>query len=97
MYEGFGIPVMEAMCCSGIVTAARVSSLPEVLGDDGLMFDPYRTEDIASTLLQALALSAREADIYRRRCRRRAEAHLARLSSEVLLRTPSGEPVAAST
>jgi len=97
MYEGFAIPVMEAMCCSGIVTAARVSSLPEVLGDDGLMFDPYRTEDIASTLLQALTLSPTEADTYRRRCRRRAEAHLARLSNEGLLRTLSVEPVAAST
>src|SRR5439155_1739881 len=81
LYEGFGIPVLEAMCSSAIVLASRSSSLPEVLGHDGILFDPFRTEDIAVALLRALTLSAAEAAAYRRRCRQRAEAHLERLET----------------
>jgi glycosyltransferase involved in cell wall biosynthesis/GT2 family glycosyltransferase len=88
VYEGFGIPVMEAMCSSGVVLASRVSSLPEVLGDDGLLFEPYDTEDIARVLLHALELPASAAASYRKRCRQRAEAHLARLAQEHLLPAP---------
>lgn len=82
VYEGFGIPVMEAMCSSAIVLASRISSLPEVLGHDGMLFDPYDTEDVARVLLGALALSPGDATSYRRRCRQRAEAHLDRLAQE---------------
>ena len=90
VYEGFGLPVMEAMCCSAVVLASRTSSLPEVLGDDGIQFDPYRIEDIAAALLRALSLSTEEAARYRLRCRRRAEAHLERLTREAPL--PGLEP-----
>ncbi len=79
VYEGFGIPVMEAMCCSAVVLASRVSSLPEVLGKDAIQFDPYNTEEIAAALLGAVTLSPADATNYRRRCRQRAEAHLERL------------------
>jgi glycosyltransferase involved in cell wall biosynthesis len=82
LYEGFGLPVLEAMCSSGIVLASRLSSLPEVLGEDGMLFDPYDTEDIARALLRALELSPTDAASYRQRCRRRAEAHLERLTNE---------------
>ena len=76
MYEGFGIPVLEAMCSSAIVIASRISSLPEVLGTDGIQFDPFDTHGIATALLGALTLSAPDAAEYRRRCRERAEQHL---------------------
>lgn len=82
VYEGFGIPVMEAMCSSAVVLASRISSLPEVLGPDGILFDPYNTEDIAAALLSALKLSSVDADIYRRRSRQRAEIHLEQLAQE---------------
>lgn len=82
VYEGFGLPVLEAMCCSGLVLASRVSSIPEVLGDDGIMFDPFDTDDIARVLLAALELSPEDAASYRRRCRKRAEDHLARLARD---------------
>jgi glycosyltransferase involved in cell wall biosynthesis len=82
VYEGFGLPVLEAMCCSAVVLASRISSLPEVLGKDGLQFDPFDTHDIAGALLRALTLPPTEAVAYRRRCRQRAEAHLERLAVE---------------
>ncbi len=82
VYEGFGIPVLEAMCCSAVVLASRISSLPEVLGEDGMLFDPYDTEEIAGALLRSLTLSPAGAASYRRRCRQRAEAHLERISQE---------------
>src|SRR5207249_5062496 len=75
MYEGFGIPVLEAMCSSAIVIASRISSLPEVLGTDGILFDPYDTKDIAGALLSALTLSPPDAANYRRRSRQRADTH----------------------
>ena len=73
LYEGFGLPVLEAMCCSGVVLASRVSALPAILGNDGIQFDPYSTEDIARALLQALTMGEADRLQYRRRCRRRAE------------------------
>jgi glycosyltransferase involved in cell wall biosynthesis len=82
VYEGFGLPVLEAMCCSGIVVASRSSSLPEVLGEEGMLFDPYSTEGIAGALLRATTLSAAEESNYRRYCRRRAESHLERIARE---------------
>jgi glycosyltransferase involved in cell wall biosynthesis len=61
VYEGFGIPVMEAMCSSSVVLASRISSLPEVLGGDGILFDPYVAQDIAGALLRALTMSPTDA------------------------------------
>lgn len=79
VYEGFGIPVFEAMSASGIVLAAAASALPEVLGD-GITFDPYRADAIAAAMLRALSMTPSEAMEYRRRCRSRAEALLERVN-----------------
>ncbi len=52
-YEGFGIPLLEAMACETVVVGASVSSVPEVIGDAGLLFDPNSGEltDILLALL----------------------------------------------
>lgn len=51
LYEGFGIPPVEAMMCGTAVVAANSSSLPEVIGDAGLLFNATATDELADILL----------------------------------------------
>ena len=54
LYEGFGIPPIEAMACGTPVVASTAGALPEVLGDAALLVDPY-DEDALTAALQAAA------------------------------------------
>jgi glycosyltransferase involved in cell wall biosynthesis len=47
LYEGFGLPIVEAMACGIPALASRATAMPEVAGDAALLVDPTRTEDIA--------------------------------------------------
>jgi glycosyltransferase involved in cell wall biosynthesis len=51
LYEGFGLPVLEAMQCGLPVIASKVSSLPEVVGDAGLLIDPSDNVALANAIL----------------------------------------------
>jgi glycosyltransferase involved in cell wall biosynthesis len=62
VYEGFGIPAVEAMSLGKPVLASRSSSFPEVVGEGGMFFDPYSVEDFARALLE-LADRGRQAEI----------------------------------
>ena len=50
LYEGFGLPPLEAMACGTPVVASRATSLPEVIGDAGLLVDAARVEDLAEAM-----------------------------------------------
>ncbi len=50
LWEGFGLPAVEAMACAVPVIASNRSSLPEVVGDAGLLVDPNQASDIAEAL-----------------------------------------------
>jgi O-antigen biosynthesis alpha-1,3-mannosyltransferase len=52
LYEGFGLPVLEAMACGVPVLASNVSSLPEVVGDAGLLVDPCDVDAIAQGMVR---------------------------------------------
>lgn len=50
IYEGFGLPVLEAMTCGTIVIGSNVSSVPEIIGRDDLMFDPTSVSQISEKI-----------------------------------------------
>lgn len=52
LYEGFGLPAIEAMACGTPVLTSRVSSLPEVAGDAALYVEPASDEDLERQLLK---------------------------------------------
>ena len=54
LYEGFGIPPLEAMACGCPVVASNASSIPEVVGDAGLLFDPNNSNDLAEKIEKVL-------------------------------------------
>jgi glycosyltransferase involved in cell wall biosynthesis len=55
LWEGFGIPVLEAMACGTPVILSNISSLPEVAGEAGTYFDPYNIEDMAKKIGEVLS------------------------------------------
>ncbi len=54
LYEGFGLPPLEAMACGTVVVTSNISSLPEVVGDAALLVDPHSAEAIAGAIARAL-------------------------------------------
>lgn len=54
LYEGFGIPILEAMSCGTPVITSNLSSMPEVAGDAALLVDPTNTEDLTKAMYQVL-------------------------------------------
>lgn len=66
LYEGFGIPVLEAMACGVPVAASNTASVPEVVGDAGLLFDPRSVDDIANKMYQILSNATLKEELVRR-------------------------------
>jgi len=51
LYEGFGLPVLEAMACGTPVVSSDASCMPEVVGDAGLLVDPLRVNGLAEAMV----------------------------------------------
>lgn len=58
IYEGFGLPPLEAMCCGTPVVVSNTSSLPEVVGDAGIYVKPFEIESIADGILKVIGSSS---------------------------------------
>ena len=65
LYEGFGLPPLEAMACGTPVVTSRISSLPEVVGDAAVLVDPLSVDDIAQGLASVLEDAAFSAQLSR--------------------------------
>jgi glycosyltransferase involved in cell wall biosynthesis len=72
LYEGFGLPPLEAMKCGTAVITSNTSSLPEVVGDAGMMYDPADADGICQGLLDLLRDSELRNEMRQRSLRRSA-------------------------
>ena len=66
LYEGFGLPPLEAMACGCPVVTSDVSSLPEVVGEAGIMVDPYDTDSLFQAMRRVLTDDKLKADMIRK-------------------------------
>jgi glycosyltransferase involved in cell wall biosynthesis len=82
LYEGFGLPALEAMACGTPVACSGISSLPEVSGDAALYFDPTREDDIIHTLRHLLDDADLQDELVRRGLERAAQFSWDRVAAE---------------
>jgi len=66
LYEGFGLPVLEAMACGCPVITSNISSLPEVVGEAGMLINPYDVEELARAIITVLGDDEMKKDMSRR-------------------------------
>jgi glycosyltransferase involved in cell wall biosynthesis len=66
LYEGFGLPVLEALACGTPVVTSNVSSMPEIIGDAGILVNPRQVEAIAEAMYRVLTDRALHDDLSRR-------------------------------
>jgi glycosyltransferase involved in cell wall biosynthesis len=78
LYEGFGLPPLEAMACGCPVACSRAAALPEAVGDAAALFDPEEPEDIAAVVGAVLESPDRLAAAGLERARRFTWAETAR-------------------
>ncbi|MGB9723514.1 MAG: glycosyltransferase family 4 protein [Chloroflexia bacterium] len=83
-YEGFGLPPLEAMACGTPVLAGNTSSLPEVVGEAGLLVNPLDEEEVVAALGRLLEDASLRAELGRRGRERAAAFSWERTAQETL-------------
>ncbi len=71
--EGFGLPAIEAMACAAPVLSSKLGSLPEVVGDAGLFFDPFDSNAIAAAIVKLATNDQLRSDLSQRALDRAGE------------------------
>lgn len=66
LHEGFGLPALQAMACGTPVIASNVSSLPEVVGEAGLLVDPHDTDALARAMTRVASDEGLRSELRRR-------------------------------
>jgi|SRR5271166_533489 len=66
LYEGFGLPPLEAMACGTIAITGNLTSLPEIVGSAAMTVDPYSTEAIAEAIVELVKNPSLRSDLKRR-------------------------------
>ncbi|WP_008318762.1 glycosyltransferase family 4 protein [Leptolyngbya sp. PCC 6406] len=87
LWEGFGLPVLEAMACGTPVITSNISSLPEVAGDAAILVDPYNVAEIADAMKAIATNSQLRKELRYKGLKRAAQfswEKTARLTMEVL-------------
>lgn len=73
LYEGFGLPILEAMACGTPVATSNLTSLPEIAGGAAELFDPYDADDIKRTMQRVIASKQLQAELIGRGLQRRQD------------------------
>lgn len=63
LYEGFGLPPLEAMACGTAVITSNTTSIPEVVGDAAILVDPNETEEIKEAICKVLENASLKAEL----------------------------------
>jgi glycosyltransferase involved in cell wall biosynthesis len=84
VYEGFGLPVVEAMACGCPVIAANTSSLPEVAGDAAILVDPFDASALHAAMLDVVTDARRSGELGARGIARAAHFSWARTAAAAL-------------
>ena len=84
LYEGFGLPVLEAMACGCAVACANLSSLPELVSDAALLFEPREPSAIAQAVVELLQNPRRRQEYQRRSLQRAAAFSWSRTAAETV-------------
>jgi glycosyltransferase involved in cell wall biosynthesis len=84
LYEGFGLPPLEAMGCGAPVVCSNRTSLPEVVGDAAISIDPEDTQALTEAMHQILTNSTLQADLRARSLRQAAQFSWSKTAQETL-------------
>jgi glycosyltransferase involved in cell wall biosynthesis len=84
LFEGFGIPALEAMECGCPVVASRATSLPEIIGSAGEFFEPNSTENMARALQRVCTDPAWRGELRERGFKRAAEFSWEKMAKETM-------------